>query len=464
MPARGTTSTYHPHTVTIHEYYETAHVSSARHVSPSAVASSSTSRAIHSSAHAATSTHNDEAAYTGAASSATDYGSTTSASIDGSIANSTVTSVTTTSTSSTRRPPLTIGAAVAIAVVSSLVVVGSIILIVMYVRRRRRMNKMPGNVAVPKRKKEKGGGRPLERIETPVPKAVAQLRSERSLLPQPSPPRMSQRETTGVVLPTHPRPAAAYPNPSYQSPFLDPPRSSLTPATSRHRPESTYTDDSEFDMLAQDGSSYARTLSTYSEGVNSEYSERDLGTFVPMTSTSAHGHFSDTITMSARPTLAVDTKSASGPSDEGTWTYTAVDSSSAGGSGPGSGSGSSGWNPLLTATTPYSSTTRTLVSPFADPPSLPQPNTGSGSFMGPYLSHPSPSVVSDRSWRTEDDALLIARGAALDRERSVREGGLRRGTTIVRHLDGGSVPGREEEARDDEEVHLPPAYGELYPH
>ncbi|ODO07488.1 hypothetical protein L198_01067 [Cryptococcus wingfieldii CBS 7118] len=448
-------STYHPHTLNIFDYYQTARVSSA------AVASSSTSRPIPSSADPATSTHNDEAAYTGAASSATDYGPKTSASIDGSVANSTVTSVTTSSTPSTRRPPLTIGAAVAIAVVSSLVVVGSIILIVLYTRRRRRMNKMPGNVAVPKRKKEKGGGRPLERIETPVPKAVAQLRSERSLLPQPSPPRMSQRETIGVVLPTHPRPAA-YPIPSYQSPFLDPPRSSLTPATSRHRSESTYTDDSEFDMLAQDGSSYARTLSTYSEGVNSEYSERDLGTFVPMTSSSAHGHFSDTIAMSARPTLAVDTKSASGPSDEGTWAYTAVDSSSAGGSGP--GSGTSGWNPLLTATTPYSSTTRTLVSPFADPPSLPQPNTGSGSFMGPYLNHPSPSVVSDRSWRTEDDALLIARGAALDRERSVREGGLRRGTTIVRHLDGGSVPGREEEAQDDEEVHLPPAYGELYPH
>ncbi|WVQ71193.1 hypothetical protein IAR50_000718 [Cryptococcus sp. DSM 104548] len=454
MSARGSTSTYHPHTVTILEYLETARVSSS--------ASSSSSKAHQSSAPPATSTHNDEAAYTGAASSSTHYGSATSAAVDGSIANSTVTSVTTSSTPSTHRKPLSSAALISISVVSCLVVVGSIILVVMYVRRRRRLNKMPGNVAVPKRQKSMGGSRPLERIETPVPRTVAQLRSEGSLLPQPSPPRMSQREMNAVVLPAHPRPAA-YPYSSYQSPFLDPPRSSsLTPATSRHRPESTYTDNSEFDMLAQDGSSYARTLSTYSEGVNSEYSERDLGTFVPATSTSAHGHFSDMMAMSTRPTLAVDTKSASGPADEGTWTYTAVDSSSAGGSG--SLSGSSGWNPLLTSTTPYSSTTRPLVSPFADPPSLPQPNTGSGSFMGSYINHPSPSVVSDRSWRTEDDALLIARGAALDRERSAREGGLRRGTTIVRHLDGGSIQGTAEEREDDGEVHLPPAYGELYPH
>ncbi|EAL22059.1 hypothetical protein CNBC1970 [Cryptococcus deneoformans B-3501A] len=367
------------------------------------------------------------------------YDDTTSTSSVGSpsdisqvIGNAT-TSVTASATADGKPHVMSLAGVIAIAVVGTLVIVGAVTFCCFYTRRRRRLNKLPGDVVVPTRKSE-GGGRALERIETPTLHPPSTLRS--NVLRPPSHPRMSHRDVRDVVLPQRPLPSA-YPSsfPHMSSPFGDP-SSSPTSGISRRRPESEYTDNSEFDMLAQDGSSYARTLSTYSEGVNSEYSERDLGTYVAPSSQAT--------VMGTRPRLAVDTKTMT---DEGmaTWNYTAVDSG-----------GSSGWESV-----PGSSSVQGrnfAISPFVDPPY----STSSSHLppsQAPYLSQPSPSVVSDRSWRTEDDALLIARGGSVGSGARAAGGtgmgsGLRRGMTLVRHTDAGVVK---------DEVHLPPSYGELYP-
>ncbi|OWZ34357.1 hypothetical protein C347_01741 [Cryptococcus neoformans AD2-60a] len=343
------------------------------------------------------------------------------------------TSVTASATADDRPHGMSLAGVIAIAVVGTLVVVGTVTFCCFYTRRRRRLNRLPGDGGVSTRKSE-GGGRALERIETPTLHPTSTLHS--NVLRPPSHPRMSQRDVRGVVLPQRPLPSA-YPSsfPHMSSPFGDP-LPSPTSGISRRRPESEYTDNSEFDMLAQDGSSYARTLSTYSEGVNSEYSERDLGTYVAPSSQAT--------VMGTRPRLAVDTKNMT---NEGmtAWNYTAVDSGGSSGWGSDSGSGSAPGRNLV-------------ISPFVDPP-----YSTSSSRLPPsqatYLSQPSPSVVSDRSWRTEDDALFIARGGSVGPGGRAADGtgigpGLRRGMTIVRHTDAGVVK---------DEVHLPPSYGELYP-
>lgn len=353
----------------------------------------------------------------------------------GEVIGNATTSVTASATADDRRHGMSLGGVVAVAIIGTLVIVGAVTFCCFYTRRRRRLNKLPGDVDVPTRKSE-GGGRALERIETPTLRSTSTLRS--NALRPPSHPRMSQRDVRGVVLPQRPLPSA-YPSSSFphlSSPFNDP-LTSPTSGFSHRRPESEYTDNSEFDMLAQDGSSYARTLSTYSEGVNSEYSERDLGTYVAPSS--------QVTVMGTRPRLAVDTKNMS---NEGTavWNYTAVDSggSSGWGSGPGSGSAH---GPNF------------VISPFIDPPYLTSPPHLPPS-QATYLTQPSPSMVSDKSWRTEDDALLISRGGSVGSGSRAAGGsgtgsGLRRGMTIVRHTDAGVVK---------DEVHLPPSYGELYPY
>ncbi|WVQ85485.1 hypothetical protein IAT38_007650 [Cryptococcus sp. DSM 104549] len=367
---------------------------------------------------------------------------------------------------------LSLTGVIAIACVVTLAVVGALLGCVMYKRRRRRLNKMPGEDYAFEDKpggRRGQGGRSLETLDIPSLSHDAAFGSR-------SQPRLSQADIQGVLLPSPPPTATISSNTTHSlayshnhlsyyppsrshshsaSPFLDPSSTSASPhqqhshlallpsRSSSRRPESEYTDNSEFDMLAQDGSSYARTLSTYSEGVNSEYSERDLGTYVPPSQSTG------TALSLTRPRLEVDTKSALGPgSGEGTW--------SGPGTATGTGGSSGGWGyaAMSSGSEPGTAVSgggfmRNLVSPFADPP-----RGGQG----------APSVISDRSWRTEDET-LFARGAGVGVGAGGRgspaevaergQGGLERGMTIVRHRDAGAVA---------DEVHLPPSYGDLYPH
>ncbi|WVQ81712.1 hypothetical protein IAT38_003837 [Cryptococcus sp. DSM 104549] len=329
---------------------------------------------------------------------------------------------------------------VVVAIACTLVVVGAIFGCVLCRRRRRRRrsNTASGEAFDDKAGGKRGqGGRSAESPGTPTAHdasvasrqpLISQADTRRVVLPTTAPTTTTYPDTGFSLSPGH---LASYPpshsHPASVSPFLDPEPSPTSPSSrnehsSSRRPESEYTDNSEYDMLAQDGSSYARTLSTYSEGVNSEYSERDLGTYAAPSQTTPTCTSTGTSTSLSRPRLEVDTKSALGPgSSEGTWSGSGMMTSS--GTGGGS-SGGWGYTRVGSESEPGTAVTaresmRGLVSPFADPP----------------RRQGAPSVISDRSWRTEDETLFAG------------------GATIVQHRDAGAVA---------DEVHLPPAYGDLY--
>ncbi|WWD18114.1 hypothetical protein CI109_102563 [Kwoniella shandongensis] len=370
-----------------------------------------------------------------------------------------------------------------VAVIASVGVTLGIVVMVLgcylYRRRRRRLNYTPGDGE--KRSRTGKGWGKRESINTPTPLPSSTFGRQQHPQPQPQPQRILQRDIQDVVvlpIPPPPRAAAAL---DRRGPFGDPSHHLPGVSVATSYSESIYTDNSEFDMLAQDGSSYARTLSTYSEGVNSEYSERDLqGTYVAVPPTTA------------RPRLEVDTKTEAGPSSGTEWS---------GGSGStrtptSGGAGFGGWTRLNGTMTSGTTTTRNLLSPFSDLHSQSQSNP-SASNTYQTLSSPTPTYdsrrggggggggvdsgianspsTSVRSWRTEDDVLM--RGDAGEtpssarREEQTRGGGVQRGYTFVRHRDGGAVRiSREDQDVDDEsiggqstEIHLPPTYGELYP-
>ncbi|WVW80328.1 hypothetical protein I302_102307 [Kwoniella bestiolae CBS 10118] len=263
------------------------------------------------------------------------------------------------------------------------------------------------------------------------------------------PPRISHRDLDNILI----HPSSSFspitPIPNSATPFIN------RPSSRRTQTDSLYTDNSEFDMLAQDGSSYARTLSTYSEGINSEYSERDLGgggTYVSLNS----GGNGVGRSLVGRPRLEVDTKSPEGPST--------VASTSGWNGGTLSTSYDGTTTPTLSNPHTYTSTNTTtnLISPFSDP-----------SYAQPPIS-PISMTSTNRSWRTEDEVLLMARPSQSRSTRTTshppNSTGLGRSTTIIRHTDGGAVnPFRsdDDEAREREREmggHLPPpSYGELYP-
>ncbi|WVQ65092.1 uncharacterized protein L199_003263 [Kwoniella botswanensis] len=266
------------------------------------------------------------------------------------------------------------------------------------------------------------------------------------------PPPLSQRDLANILITSSGRSQSPLtPIPNSATPFI--------PHSGRRgtRTDSLYTDNSEFDMLAQDGSSYARTLSTYSEGINSEYSERDLGggvgtgTYNSATPLQMNGR------SLIRPRLEVDTKSPDGPSSSTSPSNTYTNTNTNNTFSP------SHWNTLTSNSSSNSDThthtrvltvpTGTLISPFSDPE------------VHSYATQPPISPISmtstNRSWRTEDEVLLMARPSPSVRSPGNSSNGLQRGTTIVRHTDGGAALVNPFER--EEEERSPPSYGELYP-
>ncbi|KAK6907529.1 hypothetical protein I204_04016 [Kwoniella mangroviensis CBS 8886] len=266
------------------------------------------------------------------------------------------------------------------------------------------------------------------------------------------PPPLSQRDLANVLITSSDRSRSPLtPIPNSATPFI--------PHSGRRgtRTDSLYTDNSEFDMLAQDGSSYARTLSTYSEVINSEYSERDLGggggtgTYSSATPTPLQMNGRSLI----RPRLEVDTKSPDGPSSSTSPSNTYTNTNTNNTFSP------SYWNTLTSCSSSNSDThtplptiaTGTLISPFSDP------------VVHSHATQPPISPISmtstTRSWRTEDEVLLMARPSPSARSTGNGSNGLQRGTTIVRYTDGGAALVNPF-VRGDEE-RSPPSYGELYP-
>lgn len=225
-----------------------------------------------------------------------------------------------------------------------------------------------------------------------------------------------------------------------------------------------WTDDSEFDMLATDGSTITRTLSSTStrrQSLRSSSGEQD-DTPGSNSHSNPFAHPGYTLPPRATPKLYTDVKSF--------MNQTAMS--------PGSSSGSRSTPPWTCASTsssqlltPLSATYDRSIpnNPFRDPPSV--------SPISPFNSYPSGRLqtssrsppVSDRSWSTADDS-------AFTRQASTHNPSVRpfAGITIVQHIDGGRTPSRpltgqgvvnadgtdvvDERGR----VHLPPTYGELY--
>ncbi|OCF33212.1 hypothetical protein I316_04953 [Kwoniella heveanensis BCC8398] len=326
-------------------------------------------------------------------------------------------------------PPISRGAGIAIASVVGLLVIGSCIGCCFYRRRRRRLNAAHGG-----QKGEKGSFFGRTKKQLGVQQSETNPWGEIDVLALPSPTssatssspldeqnhhlfnlqrarsgsgrsgsrRLSHRDLRHVVL-SRPQPAVLYGNPSQSptsatsltsaSPFMDPPlnlglgsgsMSDLHRTQSQfaseydfnsRRSESTYTDGTEYDMLAHDGSSYARTLSTYSEGVNSEYSERDLGYLPPVSAgpgtDRGTGVNTNTSTSTGSSTLVsgpfgrVVGSSRNGDRKDPNGSDFGMPGTSGSGSGTvtsGTLSSSSGWTHLPSSTTQSSPTTPTYGS------------------------------------------------------------------------------------------------------
>ncbi|WVF70867.1 hypothetical protein IAT40_005661 [Kwoniella sp. CBS 6097] len=422
------------------------------------------------------------------------------------------------------RPPLSHAAGIAIAVVAGLVVIGSVVGCCLYRRRRRRLNSVSRGGEGERSEKGFFGRAKRERglrrsavettswsaIDVPALPSPGSGSGSNSITTSPvdeyhhlqrsrstrSGRRLSHRDLRHIVL-SRPLPAMLYDNTSHSptsatsltgpSPFMDPPMESGSEAEAEaeadlhrtqsqfaseydfnsRRSESTYTDGTEYDMLAHDGSSYARTLSTYSEGVNSEYSERDLGYLPPVSAGPGTGTGMGTGTR----TSSTGTSTLGGSFGFGRIVGSSRDGDrkdpndsdfGPGTSGSGSGSGdgtitsigsgtlSPGWGRLpSTRTSPtaaHSSTaqyppSRSLTPSYGNLPSANSHshnhNTGHSSSTRPLLSisptspfaDPSPTIAtalstsnpfenevgyvpgspaSSRSWRTEDETLLRA--------------------------------------------------------
>ncbi|WWC87982.1 uncharacterized protein L201_002884 [Kwoniella dendrophila CBS 6074] len=390
-----------------------------------------------------------------------------------------------------------------IAIISTIVtcVIVGVIGCCWYRRRRRRLNSLPGNTS----NRRKGKARFV--IDE---SKLNQIDIQALPLPQQQQPRFSQMDLDNILV-SQQR--------NSQSPFNHPPinndnsnnnnnnnnRSSSTRASTRRDNESLYTDNSEFDMLAQDGSSYARTLSTYSEGINSEYSERDLGgSYVPQQQQNQRPRLEINTTdydHDLKSPQDLNSNPNSNPNLSTTLTrveYNQLNSalsslSSGSRSTPISSSGfRSGnqtprqqllspqlnWTSSSSSSSPNNTSTfnssrmqdhiRQLISPFVDSNSI--------DGQQPQIQSPSISPIStsstNRSWRTEDEQLIMSHSQSQSSTyRSSQRGrgqgnDLERGITIVRHIDGGAIFSDDNALQDDDasqEVHLPPSYRELYP-
>ncbi|WWC60473.1 uncharacterized protein I303_103046 [Kwoniella dejecticola CBS 10117] len=395
---------------------------------------------------------------------------------------------------------LSLPAIVVISIVVTLGAVGICFSCCLYRRRRRRLNTLPGGDPRRKNKNRHSGGRSIGDEDKFHEIDIQALPSSSPLTANsPTParqPRFSQRDLNNILI------SNQHQQYTSTSPFADPSPLSrgntIRPPSRRtandHETDSLYTDNSEFDMLAQDGSSYARTLSTYSEGMNSEYSERDLssGSYIPQSQSqrpqpqtqTPSSTFTGMGVANGRPRLEVDTKSSAGPISPFPQSSTFSHSHS---------NYTSNHTqtrdyarlvspPSATASASASMQTSTL-SPFSDPYPYSSPtgidtntNSSTETYAYGYAAQPLISPISastSRSWRTEDEVLFTTQTPRVDRRSTpglgTRQGELQRGVTIVRHTDGGATTPRPIENEDgaeeeeEEEVHLPPSYRELYP-
>ncbi|WRT65882.1 uncharacterized protein IL334_002833 [Kwoniella shivajii] len=402
---------------------------------------------------------------------------------------------------------LSLAAIVSISVFVTLGFVGSCLGCYFYKRRRNRLNNMSGAIdksQIRKRKSRKNNSQTEEEEESKLnqidiqPLPIPSSSSPSSLTNHISPTsHLSQRDLNDIIFTRIHSQDHAENRHQGASPFIDPPlhhhhhlhhhllsnRSQGTSSRRSGTDYSLYTDNSEFDMLAQDGSSYARTISTYSEGINSEYSERDLGSYIPTstTATTTTTTSDHTPTAIPRPRLEVDTKCSTFNNAHSTW-------SSPDYTGHVSNARNQSPFPLPSITSASASTSmstrnqRNLISPFSDPTSA-----------NGYVTQPSISPISasstNRSWRTEDEMLLRAqpsqpvRASIQPQNYSQNQQGLNRGLTIIRHTDAGAIDlarrrnrnhdngmnddenenDEEEEEEEEEEVYLPPSYREIYP-
>ncbi|WVR05683.1 hypothetical protein IAU60_002706 [Kwoniella sp. DSM 27419] len=378
--------------------------------------------------------------------------------------------------------PLSLPAVIAIAVIATLTAVGGCLGCCLYRRRRRRLNTLPGpgeNRRGNRKSRRSSRGRQVEGDKW----------TEIDVSPLPSPatsgPRLSPCDLRQSVLSRHQ--ADIHRSPSSTSPGVGiSPANLVFDALSRpwtagragsRRSESTYTDNTEYDMLAQDGSSYARTLSTYSEGVNSEYSVRDLGYAPPLSAVPSSGG------RRVGGSSQGDVKDPNGPGlspssgSTGTWQSVTTPTGRTHLSNVPMSRANTVVHQANTPTTASRPILSLNTSPFADPQldpiSLPTASVTQTSHIA-YPHNPAPSpAASGRSWRTEDETLFgdhSSRFASrVDGVQADRGQSLTRGLTIVRHTDGGAAftPTRSrmavsEEDEADSAMHLPPSYGDLY--